>query len=458
MTGDAVPRYRFPAVDGAVWRGFRPLPIATAAAAITVAVASLYAGAPLPVGALLLAVGLLAATMPAAGRSAVEWLPVLARAGAAALTRRDRRAAPPLLPAACPTRALRLPADLGGQRLLEAAGAAVLDDPAARQRVGVLAVAGSDRFALLDPDGQARLLDAWGTALATVAADDRIRRVQWLERAAPEDRDTAAWLRERAVDPGAADDYQRLVDTVASTATRHQLWVAVAFARDLDTAAVPAALADVAAALAGAELAARPLPVAELTELLRSEVDGSWPQVGAAQHVGALSRHSRWDAVRTDDTWHRSFAVTGWPRLPMTSGWLEPLLLAAPPGAARTVAVHLQPVAPAVAARQARAARSRSVLDAADRGRLGFVENAGADAAAGEAADTEAELVAGYRMHRVAAAITVSAADLRALDDACRTLRTAAQAARLELRPLHGQHLGGLVATMPLCRPGRAGR
>ena len=458
MTGNALPRYRFPAIDGAVWLGLRPLPIATAAAAVTVAVATLYAGAPLPVGALLLAAGLLVATLPAAGRSTVEWLPVLARAGVAAVTGRHRRAAPTLLPEARLTRPLRLPADLGGQRLLDVAGAAVLDDPAARRRVGVLAVAGSDRFALLDPDGQARLLDAWGTALAMVAADDRIRRVQWLERAAPEDRDAAAWMRERAADHVATEEYERLVDSVAAHATRHQLWLAVAFARDLDTAAVPTALADVAAALAGAELAARPLPVAELTELVRSGLDGPWPPVGAARHVGALSRHSRWDAVRTDDTWHRSFAVTGWPRLPMSPGWLQPLLLAAPQGAARTVAVHLEPVAPAVAARQARAARSRSRLDAADRSRLGFVEDAGADAAAGDAADTEAELVAGYRMHRVAAAITVSAAEVRVLDDACRALRTAAQSARLEMRPLHGEHLGGLVATMPLCRPGRAAR
>ena len=458
MTGDTAARYRFPAVDGALWLGLRPLPVATAAAAVTLTVAVLYVGAPLPAGALLLAAGLLCATMPVAGRAPVEWLPLVLRAGVGTATGRNHRRAPRTLPAATRRPPVRLPADLGRQRLLTVDRVAVVDDPAGRQHVGVLAVAGSDRFALLDPAGQARLLDAYGTALATIAADDRIRRLQWLERAAPEDRDPGGWLRERATDPTGTADYQSLVDTVTATATRHQVWLAVGFGRDVDAATVPAALTDLAATLAAAELAARPLEPAELAEVLRTGMDGPAAPAGSAEHVGVLSRRSHWDAVRTDDTWHRSFAVTGWPRLPATPGWLEPLLLAAPAGAARTVAVHLQPVAPAVASRQARAARARTRLDAADRNRLGFLDPPDSDATAADAADTEAELVAGYRMHRVSAAVTVSAADLRALTDACRHVHTAAQAARLELRPLHGQHLAGLVATLPLCRDGRTRR
>jgi hypothetical protein len=222
-------------------------------------------------------------------------------------------------------------------------------------------------------------------------------------------------------------------------------------ARDPGVDAVPDALAEVSSRLITAGLAARPLPMPELADVLRRGIDSAAP-IGTLLRLGPTSVARGWDHVRTDDCWHRSFAVTAWPRLPLTSGWLEPLLLAAPAHAARTVSVHLQPVPAGEAMRRARAARSRARLDAVDRARLGLLDSARVEADAVEAAAAEEELVAGFRLHRMCAVVTVSAATPRLLDDAARAIRTAAETARLELRPLHGQHLAGLGATLPLCR------
>jgi hypothetical protein len=406
-----------------------------------------------------LAIGVVTATLPVADRTVVEWTPVALHRLATRLTGRQRAVA--AMPHAPRTRSaavpVRLPACSARLRLVDVDGMAVVDDPRARQRTAVLAVAGSDRFPMTDPVDQQRLLDAWGNALTGIAADTRVRRVQWVERAAPEDRDPGAWLGARApvdADPAAVQHYRQLAESVTAAALRHDVWIAVSFDRSGDPSSVPAAVAHVAAGLLAAQLTARPLSVDETADLIRRGLDGPG-RAGAvpAQQVATLSHQLGWESVRTDDCWHRTFAVTGWPRLPVHAGWLEPLLVAAPPQAARTVSVHLQPVAAHVAMRQARATRARARLDATDRGRLGMLDSARLDADHADAAAAEEELVAGYRLHRVAAAVTVSAASARQLDEAARAVRTAAQTARVELRPLHGQHQLGLVASLPLCRP-----
>ncbi|MCU1622064.1 MAG: hypothetical protein JWL79_909, partial [Frankiales bacterium] len=130
-------------------------------------------------------------------------------------------------------------------------------------------------------------------------------------------------------------------------------------------------------------------------------------------------------------------------------------------GASRTLSVHTRPVASEHAARRARAASAKARLDAGDRSRLGFTPHAGGSVsdtlAETDAAATEAELVAGYRMADLSAVVTVSAPDDARLEGACRQLRALAAAQRLDLRPLHGQHSAALAAMLPLgLHPGTA--
>ena len=470
----AAPRYRFAGQDGAVWLGLRVVPLAALAAGVVLAVGGLYLGFPVPVAVLVLVAGVVLASVPIAGQRGAEWLGPLTRRATSAATSADRWSTNPcgaLAVASSSSRVLRLPREYGRLRLLDAEGGAVgvVDDAAARAYTVVLAVAGVDRFTLMDPGEQAARLSGWGNALSGLAADPDIRRIQWVERAGPDRRDATAWLRERAAtrdDADAVDDYAALATRLSSAARRHEVWLAVQLSRRSGgsrtggRAAVGERVREVMSALLAADLVARPLPVAELGWLLRRFVDHQVGPVDAEPLVGQLgpsSRRTGWAELRTDDSWHRSFAIAGWPRVPVPASWLEPLLAGWSPPAVRTLSLHLQPVPPPVAAREARAARTRARLDRAERLRLGLTDAPAIAWAETDAEDTEQELLAGYRLHRVAGVISCTAGDLAGLDEACRSVRAAAAAARVDLRPMHGQHDVGLLASLPLCRvDGRA--
>ena len=359
---------------------------------------------------------------------------------------------------------VRLPREYG--RLALAAGdwagreAALILDRGSRTVTAVLSVAGSDRFALLGAQEQHRLLAGWGEALTGLAGEERsVRRVQWVERLTREDREDAlAWMSDRWGDAPADQrgDYAELAARTQQAAVRHQVLLALQFAGSgqRPDAAITAALAGArhaASRLLAAQLVARPLTRAELADALRTAARGP-NRADDSGGVGPTCRRVGWDHLRTDDRWHRSYAVRAWPRVPLGPTWLEPLLRTAPAGAERTLAVHLEPVPAAAAMRRARAARARAQLDRADRSRFGLGASAAADRAAEDTVSAEEELTAGYATHQVAALVTCTADSLSVLDEGCRTVRTAAASARLELQPLHGQQDLAFVAGLPLCR------
>lgn len=277
------------------------------------------------------------------------------------------------------------------------------------------------------------------------------------------------------------DDYLALIERCAGSATRHRHLLAVTLTvplqpipraasrgdapagRHRDDPRVRAAR-DIATTLLAADLLARPLGPAELGDVIRYQLDPTFDptdqQDGRSDDPARwvpLSTRSGWDQCRTDDAVHRCFVVTGWPRLALTANWLSPLLQEAPlAGSSRTLSIHARPVAPEHATRRARAASTKARLDAQDRSRMGFTPTIGgspgvADALAeSDALAAEEELVAGYRMTDLSALFTVSAINEQTLHDACRQLRGLATAHRIELRPLHGQHLTALASALPL--------
>lgn len=505
MTGEAgpAPTYRFGSGPAGLWLGLGPSRLGVLGGGLLAAVTGLYLGAPIPVAMLPLLAAAGAVWLPVAGRPVLAWAPPVAGHAAWRLVGRAGWTAPvPVHPLAGRTDGyrLRLPAEYGRlrlqtQSLADGAELAVLTDPAARTATVVLAVAGADRFPLLPPAEQDRLLAGWGQALAALAADgSRVRRLQWIEQAGPESRrDPVDWMRAHAdrvdrnagppADIGGTDvdaDYPAFAEGLLAGAVRHRVFLAVQFdatagrhsRRSLDSggrddhgrgAGAPgrATASEVARQvvdlLLGAELVARPLGGAETAGLLAELLTGRAAAPAGVGTVGPVSRRAGWDAVRLDDAHHRVFAVTGWPRLPVGPSWLEPLLLAAPAGAARTVSLHLIPVPAAAALRRSRSARARAELDRADRSRLGFVPTAGTDQAAADVVDAEAELVAGYATVQVAGLVAVTTASAAELDPAGRALQAAAALAHLELAPLHGRHAQGLAACLPLCRLRPAG-
>ncbi|MCW2599462.1 MAG: hypothetical protein JWM02_1291 [Frankiales bacterium] len=519
-------RYWLPAVDGAVWLGLRPAALITLAVTATLAVTLLMSGVPVAAAVAVLVVGGVVAALPVAGRSPLAWAPVLLRhlrarlSGADAwtveLTDHPTSDSPARTQGAgCSASRLDLPREYGPLQLLglyagdrdgfhaavdsrNAPDLGAVSHASTRTVSVVFDVIGTDRFALVAPDGQDSQLARWGTCLSALAADPQVLRIQWLTHTRPDSTehasqhhdgpdaglDRAPGHSERADVEELQADYRDLADTAARNAWTHQhLLVLTVLAdpalptrptlkaggRGSRTGRSPGRAArgtvavaglveharDLAATLLAADLLPRALSAAELGAALRHLQDPTLP--GGAEvpddprRWAISSRHSQWDCCRTDDAWHRSFAITGWPRLALPADWLAPLLHTPPPdGTSRTLAVHAVPVAPQHAARQARASRAKARLDAADRNRMGFTSHSSDALAEHAAAELETELIAGYRLTHLTAFLTISAPDPDRLQAATLALRTLSVSHRLDLRPLHGQHPRGLVACLPL--------
>ncbi|MHB8449193.1 MAG: SCO6880 family protein [Mycobacteriales bacterium] len=457
-----------------LWLGLGPGRLMILGAGIAVGVLAMHAGAN-PVLALLpTAASAGWCLLPAGGASLGSWAGLGVRHAAGVLCG-GRRWTRPLCqhqgtlgapPAEGPRRRLALPPELGRLQLFahRAGGAelgVLVDTSAARARLTcVLAASGVDAFSLADPTDQQRLLAGWGDALGALAAEfgDR-HQITWTQRA------TAAPARGPGEDllagparPAPGDDYTELLEVVGGHAVHIESYLGLTVlcrgARPSEGAREAAAIWRLAAAqLLGAQILTRPLDAGELAALIASWATSTGrpadPHPGY-QPVRPASRREAWDHLRTDDTYHRSYLVAGWPMVPVGPGWLDPLLFCAPPGAARSLTVHLHAIPARKAARRARAARISADLDVEDRARLGFGLDAARRRSQAEAVAIDEELAAGHACHRVAAVLACSAGDLASLADACRVSRAAAAAARCELVPLHGQHAAGWAASLPV--------
>ncbi|RZU76038.1 uncharacterized protein DUF87 [Micromonospora kangleipakensis] len=151
--------------------------------------------------------------------------------------------------------------------------------------------------------------------------------------------------------------------------------------------------------------------------------------------------------VRVGDGYAATFAVCGYPA-DVGPAWLEPLLSYP---ARVTVAVHVDPVPPVLAAPMLRKQRARLEssrrLDA-DKGRLG---DPVVDAAAGDAADLADRVARGAaKLFRVGVYVTVHARTVEQLADVSAGVRAAAAAVLLDLQPTTFRHHLGYATTLPL--------
>lgn len=445
--------------ERALWLGLGPARLGVLAAAVLIAVGAGYAGAPVLLAAAPLAVAA-AWCFLAVGGVPLHELTLAAASYAAGLAtgahrqRADLRTSPASRGSqdATPVR-LRLPAACGHLELcaVDVAGVelGVLTERGRRgwEVTCLLRVTGDAGFCLLDPAEQSRRLAGWGEVLAALAGEYAERcRLQWVETAAPE--------------PVAADPGCELAAEMGARTVCHRTVLATRVRtgqrdRDLAVRQAEPLCQLLAARLLAAGLVAEPLGRRALDQQLRLAMTGApvtTSAVGPGEVLGPASQLEAWDHLRTDDTWHRGYLITGWPRVPVGPAWLAPLLTEGPSCGRRSVTVHFQAVRPDLAARRARAARQSASLDAEDRARLGFGAGARERRSQAQADAVEEELAAGYVQHRVAGLILVSAPSLRDLDDASRQSLAAAGAARLELRPLHGRQGLAWAAALPLCR------
>jgi hypothetical protein len=460
MSGPGGARYRFgPRERGGSLAGWRPGQILTVAVGLIFGVL-LLRGEP-NVEGVAAAVGVLVlygamATVPVAGRTGDEWLPV-----AVCWTARRTRASGGGGGGSQGGGGRGMGA-LRGVRLLRAQwqDMGVVHDRAARTLTAALSLRGRS-FALLGPDEQDRRVGAWASVLASLAREGSpVHRVQWVAASFPDDgRGVHAYrTAEAVVGAGSActASYDALLADMDSHACAHDVVLAlqVRLTRSVEVgcAALAREMGSLVRLLGDADVQVEGVLNAEdlARQLLRTyEPDAAITAEATAEDPWPMAMRESWSTVRVDGMVHATFWVAEWPRIEVRSDFLAPLLL----GSARsTFSVVMAPLGSDAAVRKVEASRTADLADSELRRRGGFVSTARHARESEVLARREAELAEGHASFRYSGFVTISAANDEDLALSCDAVQHTAGQSRLALRRLYGDQASAYTCTLPLCR------
>lgn len=411
-----------------------------------------------------------------AGRAIVEWVPVFVwwvwKTTAGQLLYRRRVVKPR------PAGTLALPGDMARLREYDdpVTGAGMVHDPTAETLTAIVAVS-HPAFVLLDPGEQERRVSSWGRVLATVCRSGRISMLQVLERTLP---DSGSGLAEWWASHGVADaswastTYAELIDRAGPAGERHATTLSLsldmrAASRQVRTAGggirgaaavLRQEMSTLVAALRSADLSPSPwLSSGEIAVILRSAYD---PAVAATleRHgelgqslatAGPVAVNESWSRLRTDSAFHAVLWISEWPRSMVYPGFLAPLLLST--GIQRSFSLLCTPMRSDQAARDIRKKKTEYISDAAQRQRIGQIEDASQAAEFHDVLQQEADLTAGHGVLRYTGLVSVSTRTADDLDAAVAAIEQAAIQASCETRLLVGQQAQAFTAAaLPLCR------
>jgi hypothetical protein len=410
------------------------------------------------------------------GRKLIEWLPIVARwmwrsTGGQLLFR--RRIVKPR-----PVGTLALPGDAARLRqwLDPETGAVMVHDPHQATLTAIVAVS-HPAFILLDPVEQERRVVSWGRVLATACRSGRIATLQVMERTLP---DSGKGLAEWWSRHGSHDDswtsatYGELIGRAGPAGERHASTISLSLDMKTAARAIRAAgggnrgaaavlrqeMSTITAALRAADLAPSEwLEPGDLAVMLRGAYD---PVVASAlERHGDLGRDlatagpvavtENWSSLRSDSAHHCVLWISEWPRSLVFPGFLAPVLLSS--GVRRTFSLLYTPMRTDQAARDIRKKKTEYVSDAAQRQRIGQIEDAQQSAEFQDVLQQEADLTAGHGLLRTTGLISISAPDLDELEQAVAAIEQAAIQASCETRRLWGQQAQAFsAAALPLCR------
>ena len=153
------------------------------------------------------------------------------------------------------------------------------------------------------------------------------------------------------------------------------------------------------------------------------------------------------DRVRAGERWLASFAVIGYPS-EVSRGWLAPLLRAARD---TDVALHVEPIPPAVASERLRRQRARLESTRRFERERGLLADPDVAAAAEDATELATRLARGEsRLFRSGLYLTVHAESREELDERSERLRALCASLLLHLVPASFRPLEGWLSTLPL--------
>ena len=445
-------------------------------AAVLVAALYLGGGATLAYASPIIAACAALAWVSVGGRKLIAWLPVVVRwawrsTGGQLVFR--RRVVKPR-----PAGTLVLPGDVACLRQWSdpETGAVMVHDP---HRATLTAIVGVTHpaFTLLDPAEQDRRVTGWGRVLATACRSGRIASLQVMERTLPDSgRGLADWWSRHGRDDGswASTTYAELVGRAGPAGERHASTISLSLDLKAAGRAIRAAgggnrgaaavlrqeMTTLTAALRAADLnPSQWLEPGDLALILRSAYD---PVVaGALERHGELGRNlatagpvavaETWSSLRSDSAHHCVLWISEWPRSLVFPGFLAPLLLTS--GVRRTFTLLYTPLRTDQASRDIRKKKTEYISDAAQRQRIGQIEDSQQSAEYHDVLQQEADLTAGHGILRVTGLINVTASDADELESVVAGIEQAAIQASCETRRLWGQQAQAFTAAaLPLCR------
>lgn len=410
------------------------------------------------------------------GRKVIGWAPIAAvwawRTAGGQLVFRRRIVRPR------PAGTLSLPGDAARLRqwVDPESGAVMVHDPHAGTLTAVVAVA-HPAFILLDPAEQHRRVTSWGRVLATACRSGRIAALQVSERTLP---DSGRGLSDWWTKHGQRDNswtstvYEELIDRAGPAGERHASTVSLSIDLKTSVRAIRAAgggnrgaaavlrqeMSTLTSALRSADLSPSDwLGPGDLAVILRSAYD---PGVAAAlERHGELGRDlatagpvavsEDWSSLRSDSAHHCVLWISEWPRALVYPGFLAPVLLSS--GIRRTFTLLYTPMRTDQAARDIRRKKTEYISDAAQRQRIGQIDDALQHAEYQDVLRQEADLTAGHGVLRLTGLIVISAPDPDELERAVADVEQAAIQASCETRRLWGQQARAFSsAALPLCR------
>jgi hypothetical protein len=358
----------------------------------------------------------------------------------------------------------------------------VIKDVKSGLYTAVLAVRG-DSFALLEGNEKERRLQAWADVLGGLARPGSfVHRVQWIERAVPDDGDALnRYLAEARVQPmntPTVRSYIDLLEEFGPISQQHETFIAIQISAVKSGRIVKKA--------GGGDKGATIVLIRELRQLADTlmaadiSVDGALsPRLLALTFRNAVDPHNRralvkkgrmdperagvapanawamstevkWDHYRTEDVFHTTYWISEWPRVEVGPDFLSPLMIRTQ--RIRTVSLVMQPIDPGKAQREVESAHTAYLSDNELRNRAGYVTSERRRRELEGVLRREQELADGFSEYRFAGYVTVTASTLEEMDEACNEIEQIATQSRLELRKLYGEQDAAFACTLPLCR------
>ncbi len=423
------------------------------------------------------------AFLPFGGRNLDEWIPIFARWTITGSKGRQHHSVAPLLGHTDKkSQMIGPPPFLKGVKLLKVVNSdnreiAVIKDAQAGTYSGVLQISGGS-FVLSSSADQEVQLANWGSVLARFSREGSlINRVQWIERAIPENSqamheyfDGAAALGE---DNLATQSYLELIDSAAPITTSHEVFLVIQIsqlkcAKQIkqagggDDGACEVLIRELThAANQVASAGFNVLKVLNRDDAVRLIRTSFEPDVNeelvkkqaqgySMNEIWPVTTETEWDLFHSDGSFHRTFWISDFPRTEVGADFLSNLMLQSQ--ITRTVSVVMEPLSPTKALHEVEVARTSFLADQDIRDKAGYVTNATRQREFEKLQQREQELADGHGAYRFSAYLTCSAPDEESLEYASQALEQAAHQSHLVLRTLYGEQDNAFATRLPFGR------